>query len=62
MPNVKPKERTERISMRFTPEEKARLQTAAAAAGMTITAYILFKLGEVAGEAIGTAIQKGGKK
>jgi uncharacterized protein (DUF1778 family) len=54
--------KTERVNLRFSPEEKARLETAAAAAGMTMTAYILFKLGEVAGEAIGTAIQKGGKK
>jgi len=62
MPNVKPRERTERVNLRVTPEEKARLETAAAAAGMTMTAYILFKLGEIAGEAIGAAIQKGGKK
>lgn len=54
--------RSERIELRATKEEKQALEKAAKAAGMTVTAFILFMLGEVAGEAIGTAIKKGGKK
>lgn len=55
--------RTERIELRATPEEKQALTSAAAAAGLTLTGYILFKLGEIAGEAIADqVIKKGAKK
>lgn len=54
--------RTERINLRATPEEKKALSSAAAAAGMSMTAYLLFKIGEIAGEAIADQIKKGSKK
>lgn len=38
--------------MRATPEEKKALTDAAAAAGLTMTAFILLQIGEIAGEAI----------
>lgn len=44
--------RTERIELRATPEEKKALTDAAAAAGLTMTAFILLQIGEIAGEAI----------
>lgn len=55
-------ERTERINLRATPEEKKALSNAAAAAGMTMTAYLLFKIGEIAGEAIADQIIRKGEK
>ena len=39
--NVSPKERTECINIRVTPEEKAALKKLAAAAGMTLTGFLL---------------------
>lgn len=51
--NVNPKERTECINIRVTPEEKAALKKLAAAAGMTLTGFLL---GEALGEKIGDAI------
>ena len=51
--NVSPKERTECINIRGTPEEKAALKKLAAAAGMTLTGFLL---GEALGEKIGDAI------
>ena len=54
--------RTERIEIRATPEEKQALTSAAAAAGLTLTGYILFKLGEFAGEAIADQIVRKGEK
>lgn len=51
--NVSPKERTEFINIRVTPEEKAALKKLAAAAGMTLTGFLL---GEALGEKIGDAI------
>ena len=51
--NVSPKERTECINIRVTPEEKAALKKLAAAAGMTLTGFLL---GEALGEKIGDAI------
>ena len=45
--NKNPKERTEYIGIRVTPEEKEALKKLAAAAGVTITSYLLRKsLGE----------------
>ena len=52
--NVNPKERTESINIRVTPEEKAALKFAAAA-GMTLTGFLL---GEALGEKLGDAILK----
>jgi uncharacterized protein (DUF1778 family) len=54
--------RTERIDLRVTPEEKSALSSAAAAVGMTLTGYLLFKVGELAGEALGDAIVKKAKQ
>lgn len=51
--NVNPKERTESINIRVTPKEKAALKKLAAAAGMTLTGFLL---GEALGEKIGDAI------
>lgn len=54
--------KSESVRVRTSPEQKERIQKAAAAAGMTVSAFILFALGEVAGEALGDLIVKGGKK
>lgn len=54
--NVNPKERTESINIRVTPEEKAALKKLAAAAGMTLTGFLV---GEALGEKLGDAILKG---
>ena len=51
--NVNPKERTESINIRVTPKEKAALKKLAAAAGMTLTGFLL---GEALGEKNGDAI------
>lgn len=53
--NVNPKERTESINIRVTPEEKAALKKLAAAAGMTLTGFLL---GKALGEKLGDAILK----
>lgn len=53
--NTNPKERTEYIGIRVTPEEKALLKKLAAAAGMTITGYLL---GEALGEKLADSILK----
>ena len=53
--NTNPKERTEYIGIRVTPEEKALLKKLAAAAGMTITGYLL---GEAIGDKLGGMIIK----
>lgn len=39
--NVRPKERTEMLTMRVTPAEKEALQAAAVAAGLSVTAFLL---------------------
>lgn len=45
--NVFPKNRTESISIRVTPEEKKKVSALASAAGLTLTAFLLGKaLGE----------------
>ena len=54
--NVNPKERTESINIRVTPEEKAALKKLAAAAGMTLTGFLV---GEALGENLGDALLKG---
>lgn len=56
------RKRSERIELRATPEEKKALTSAAAAAGLTLTGYILFKLGEIAGGALADSIKKDGQK
>lgn len=53
--NTNPRERTEYIGIRVTPEEKAMLKKLAAAAGMTITGYLL---GEALGGKIADSITK----
>lgn len=50
--NQKPKERTEYIGIRVTPEEKELLKRLAAAAGVSLTGYLL-------GSAIGDKISDG---
>ena len=42
-------DRTERLYLRCTPEEKERLLNGAKLAGMTLTAYLLFQAGVQAG-------------
>lgn len=54
--NVRPKERTEVVQIRLTPAEKETLKKMAAAAGLTLTGYIL---GETIGDAIGQVILDG---
>lgn len=53
--NKNPKERTEYIGIRVTPEEKAALKKLAAAAGLTITGYLL---GEALGDKLGEKFVK----
>lgn len=53
--NKNPKERTEYIGIRVTPEEKDALKRLAAAAGLTITGYLL---GEALGEKLGAQYLK----
>ena len=53
--NKNPKERTEYIGIRVTPEEKAALKKLAAAAGLTITDYLL---GEALGDKLGEKFVK----
>ena len=54
--NVNPKERTESIRMRVTPAEKETLKKMAAAAGLTLTGYII---GQAIGDALGQVIIDG---
>lgn len=56
------KPKSEVVRFRASKEQQERIKTAAAAAGLTMSAYILWKLGEVAGDVIADAILKGGKK
>lgn len=53
--NQKPKERTEYIGIRVTPEEKELLKRLAAAAGVSLTGYLL---GSAIGDKIGDEIIK----
>jgi len=48
--NKNPKERTEYIGIRVTPEEKEALKSLAAAAGLTLTGFLL---GEALGDKLG---------
>lgn len=41
--NTNPKERTEYIGIRVTPEEKEAIKKYAAAAGVTLTGYLIGK-------------------
>ena len=54
--NVNQKERTESNNNRETPHEKTALKKLAAAAGMTLTGFLV---GEALGEKLGDAILKG---
>ena len=54
--NVKPKERTERLEIRMTVEEKETLKKLATAAGVTMAGYLI---GHALGDAIGQTILKG---
>jgi len=57
--NNKPKERTEYIGIRVTPEEKETLKKLATAAGLSITSFLVGKaLGDKAGDAILKSIDK----
>lgn len=57
--NMNPKERTEYIGIRVTPEEKEAIVKLAKAAGATITGYIVGKsLGDAFGEAIVSGTNK----
>lgn len=49
-------ERTERVHFRATPDEKKELMRRAAAAGMTLTAYMLFCAGLTAGDLLGQKV------
>lgn len=53
--NKNPKERTEYIGIRVTPEEKELIAALAAAAGATITGFLV---GAAIGDKIGDAIVK----
>lgn len=53
--NKNPKERTEYIGIRVTPEEKELITTLAKAAGATITSFLL---GAAIGDKIGDTIVK----
>ena len=57
--NVNPKERTETLSMRLTPDEKARIKAYAAAAGLSVTGYLVGRaLGDAIGKVVADAIDK----
>ena len=57
--NKNPKERTEYIGIRVTPEEKEAIVKLAKAAGVSITGYIIGKsLGDALGEAIVSGMNK----
>ena len=53
--NVNPKERTEYIGIRVTPEEKEALKKMVAAAGMTLTAFLV---GNALGDALCKTLEK----
>lgn len=51
--NVNPKERTEYIGIRVTPEEKEAIRKLAAAAGVSLTGFLVGRaLGDKLGEKI----------
>ena len=61
--NKSPKERTEYIGIRVTPEEKEALKALAAAAGVTITGFLLGEaLGDKLGEKYLKAREEKGKR
>jgi len=53
--------KTEVVRMRVTEEQRDTIKQAAKAAGLTMSAYMLYKLGVTAGEALGDAIIKASK-
>lgn len=49
--NVKPKEKTDTITMRVSPAEKEQLKAAAAALGLSVSAFLLsMALGDKLGQ------------
>lgn len=48
--------KSEVVRLRVTPSERGKIVSAAKVAGMSVSAYILFKLGVSAGEALADAI------
>ena len=54
--------RSEVVRFRASVEQREAIRKAAAALGMTVSAFLLFAAGEVAGEKIGDLIAKGGTK
>lgn len=49
--NVNPKERTDNITIRVTPAEKEQIKTAAAALGLSVTAFLVsMALGDKIGQ------------
>lgn len=60
--NVKPKDRTEKVGIRVTPAEKEQLKKLAAAAGLSLTGFIIAEcLGEQVGQMILDGFKKDGK-
>ena len=57
--NVNPKERTETVGIRVTPEEKRMLKMQSAALGMTLTSYLL---GLAIGSVVGGEVTKNTSK
>lgn len=57
--NVNPKERTEFIGLRVTPEEKEALKKLASIAGLSLTGFLIGKaLGEKTADAILASLDK----
>lgn len=51
--NVRPKEKTDTINLRVSPAEKEQLKTLAAAAGLSLSAFLLsMALGDKIGQMI----------
>lgn len=53
--------KSEVVRMRVTEEQRDTIKAAAKAAGLTMSAYMLYKLGVTAGEALGDVIVKSAK-
>lgn len=54
--------KTERLEIRISPEDKRMLQLAAASAGLTVSALLAAQIGSLIGDAIGKAIIDGRDK
>lgn len=55
-------ERSEDLHIRVTPEEKKEILARATAAGMTLTAYLLFCAGIAVGDILGRQSERKRKK